>query len=111
MKSIAQSVLTLLLCLALSPAAFALTVQEAKQQGQVGEQRDGFLGLVDTNAPSEVRELVTQVNAERRQRYEAIARENGISVAQVAALAYEKAVEETQSGNYVQLPSGQWVRK
>ena len=30
---------------------------------------------------------------------------------QVTAVAYERAVEATQPGHYIQLPNGQWVRK
>lgn len=93
------------------PAAFALTLQEAKGQGLVGEQRDGYVGFVVSNVPAEVAELVRQVNDERRQRYQQIAQENGISVDQVRALAYQQAVDATQPGHYLQNASGAWVRK
>lgn len=97
--------------LLLSVTAHAVTLQEAKADGQVGEQRDGYVGLVSNNAPAAVRELVQQINAERRERYNQIAQENGITMAQVTSLAYERAVEATQPGHYIQLPNGQWVRK
>lgn len=93
------------------PAAFAITLQEAKSQGLVGEQRDGYVGFVVNNVPAEVSELVRQVNEERRQRYQQIAQENGITVDQVRALAYQQAVDATQSGHYLQNASGAWARK
>lgn len=100
-----------LFALLLSATAHAVTLQEAKAEGLVGEQRDGYVGLVSGDAPADVRELINQINAERRQRYNQIAQENGITMAQVTTLAYERAVEATQSGHYIQLPNGQWVRK
>jgi uncharacterized protein YdbL (DUF1318 family) len=103
--------LLLIALLAFSPAAWAITLQEAKQQGVVGEQRDGYLGLVNSAASAEVQALIDQVNRERRERYQQIAQQNGISVAQVQALFFEQAVEATQAGHYLQNASGGWVKK
>jgi len=77
----------------------------------VGEQRDGYVGLVVNNAASDVVALLRDVNSQRRQRYQQIAQQNGISVEQVAAVAYERAIEATQSGHFLQNASGDWVRK
>ncbi len=100
-----------LLGLLLAGPAWAITLQEAKDQGLVGEQRDGYVGLVAGTAAAEVRDLVREVNEERRRRYEQIARDNGITVEQVAAVAWERAVQATRSGHYVQDENGRWVRK
>ena len=101
----------LLFCLMLLPAAYAATLQEAKAQGLVGEQRDGYVGLVVANAPADIVAIERDVNNQRRQRYQQIAQQNGIAVEQVASLAYERAVEATRSGHYIQNSSGSWVRK
>ncbi|MTI52826.1 MAG: DUF1318 domain-containing protein [Alcanivorax sp.] len=90
-------------------AAFALDLDSAKSQGLVGEQPNGYLGVV--KATSEAVELVSDVNEKRRQAYQRIARENGISLEQVANLAGQKAIEKTPSGEYVKTPTGQWVTK
>lgn len=111
MKKYFQSALLLVFAMLVIPAAFAITLQEAKGQGLIGEQRDGYVGFVVSNVPAEVTELVRQVNAERRQRYQQIAQQNGISLDQVQALAYQQAVDATQSGHYLQNASGDWVRK
>ena len=97
--------------LAFAPAALALTLQEAKQQGLVGEQRDGYLGAVESSVSSEVRQLISEVNRERRSRYEQIAQRNGATLNQVQALAYEQAVQATQSGHFVQDSNGSWRKK
>lgn len=93
------------------PAAFAQTLDEAKSAGLIGEKSDGYIGLVQSSAPAAVVRLVEDVNRQRRERYEQIARENGITVDQVAKLAYARAVEATRSGHIVEDASGRWVRK
>ena len=106
-------ILGILFLLLATHSAFAQTLQEAKQQGLVGEQRDGYVGLVrnESNVPADVRALVQQVNEERRRRYQQIAAENGITMTEVTTVAYERAVQATAPGHYIQLPNGQWVRK
>ena len=111
MKPLTHWLTLALTLIMLSPAAFALTLQEAKAQGLVGEGRDGYVGFVASSVPADVRAMVEDVNAQRRARYQEIARENGISVSQVAAVAFERAVQATQSGHYIQNASGAWVRK
>ncbi len=97
------------LLLGFSSLALALDLDTAKAQGLVGEQPDGYLGVVQAT-PAAV-ELAADINAQRRVAYERIARDNGIPVNQVAALAGQKAIERTARGGYVRTPGGQWVRK
>lgn len=122
MKSIAENLtvtrtsalfaaaLALMLCI-FSGQAFAQTLDEAKSAGMIGEKRDGYIGLVQPNAPAAVVALINNVNAQRRERYQQIANENGISVQEVAQLAYARAVEATRSGHFVEDANGRWVRK
>jgi len=105
------STMMLWLSLLFVPAAFAQTLEEAKTAGLIGEKRDGYIGLVQSSAPAPVQQLIADVNRQRRERYEQIARENGIAVDQVAQLAYARAVEATKSGHYVEDANGRWVRK
>lgn len=106
-----NKLLSVFFLLLLAGTAHAVTLQEAKDQGLVGEQRDGYVGLVTGSAPEDVMALVRQVNEQRRQRYEQIASDNGITMEQVTALAYAQAVEATRPGHFVQLPNGAWTRK
>ena len=111
MNKFGKSIAVFLFALLVIPSAFAQTLQDAKSQGLIGEQRDGYVGFVVTNVPAEIAALVQQVNTERRQRYQQIAQENGIAIAQVQALAYQQAVDATQAGHYLQNASGAWVKK
>lgn len=101
----------LLLMLLGVSSAFAATLDEAKAAGQIGEKQDGYIGLVQASVPADVMALVENVNAQRRARYEEIAKENGIAVQDVAKLAFTRALENTRPGNFVEASPGQWVKK
>lgn len=88
---------------------YALTLDEAKAKGLVGEKSNGYLGLVSPGN-GEAQALANEVNQKRRQAYEEIARRNGTSMSAVEALAGEKAVANTKPGNFVE-GSGGWVKK
>ena len=90
---------------------WGLTLEEAKAQGLVGEQPNGYLGIVPPGASAEARALVNDVNQKRRQTYEDIAHRNTTSLQAVEMLAGKTAIENTKPGNFIQLPSGQWVKK
>jgi uncharacterized protein YdbL (DUF1318 family) len=100
----------LMLCLSVLPAA-AQSLDEAKAEGQVGERIDGYVGVVDANAPGDVRALVDQVNAERREKYAEIAAGRGTSVQAVAQIAGQKLIARAPSGQYVLGADGQWRQK
>ena len=103
----------LLLWLALlgSNSAFALTLQEAKAAGLVGERNDGYLGYVAESPSEEVKALVESVNDKRRAKFSETAKKNNIRTEQVANRFYQRAVKETDSGEYYQNATGGWVEK
>lgn len=95
--------------LLLGAHAYALDLDAAKTQGLVGEQPNGYLGVVKAT-PAAV-ELASDINEKRRQAYQRIAQQNGITLDQVATLAGQKAIEKSAGGQYVKTPTGQWVKK
>jgi uncharacterized protein len=89
--------------------AFALELQDAKDQGLVGETPSGYLEAV--KAPdAEVTQLIESINAKRKEHYKAIAGNNNTTLAAVEKLAGEKAMEKSKSGHYIK-PGGQWQQK
>src|SRR5690606_40145663 len=75
--------------LAQSPQAKAL-VDQAKAQGVVGEQSDGFLGFVSGGGDAAVRSAVAEINAGRAQLYQSAAARNGVTPAAAGAAAFEQ---------------------
>lgn len=104
--------LTLLLALCftlLAGNAYALDLQTAKAKGYVGEQANGYLGMVKNAAG--VKALVNDINSRRKAHYQQIAKKNATSLQVVEALAGKKAIDKTPRGQYVRDPSGNWIRK
>lgn len=91
--------------------ALAISLNEAKAQGLVGERIDGFLGVVPADAPAEVGQLVERINAERREKYEQLAAQRDIPVDAVAQIAGEKLIERAPSGQFIAGPDGRWRKK
>lgn len=108
MKKFNVILISLLASLFISSAAFALSLNEAKQQGLVGEQITGYLGTV--TATPEATALVSDINAKRKQKYKEIAQRNGTSLESVEKLAGKTALEKTPSGQFINLGSG-WRKK
>ncbi|RGP39593.1 YdbL family protein [Colwellia ponticola] len=93
----------------LALSAWAISIDEAKDQGLVGEMPNGYLGVVV--ASSEVTTLVETVNNKRKDIYLDLARKNKLTMGQVTKLAGEKSLAKTQSGHLIQNADGQWVKK
>jgi uncharacterized protein YdbL (DUF1318 family) len=91
-------------------AIHAAEIDQAKRQGLVGERADGYVGLVDESAPTEVRRLVADINAKRKEEYQRIARDNDLQLEQVQALAGRKAIDKTGPGGWI-LVNGGWEQK
>ncbi len=77
----------------------------------VGEQPNGYAGIVQPGASAEAQTLVNDINQKRRQMCEEIARRNATKLEAVAMLAGKTAIDNTKPGNFVQLPSRQWIKK
>ena len=88
---------------------WALSLEEAKLQGLVGEQTSGYLGVVKPEHEA-AQALAKEVNSKRRQAYEDIARRNGTPLHAVESLAGEKAIQNTKPGLLVEGPGG-WTKK
>ena len=90
-------------------SAWAMSLDEAKQQGLVGEMSNGYLGVVVESSAAQ--SLVERVNKKRKSIYMDLARKNKITMEQVTDLAGKKAFAKTRSGHFIKSASGQWVKK
>ncbi len=98
-----------LLLATLSSAAFAQrdpAYQSAREHGLVGEQVDGYLGIVGTPTP-DLRALVNNINIQRKAKYT----ESAASSATVEQFAFTSGcnlIEKTVPGEKYQTPAGVW---
>jgi hypothetical protein len=91
-------------------ASWADQLDDAKAQGLVGEKANGYLGLVVSDAPAAVKQLVDSINSKRKQKYQEVANARNIALSQVEAIAGKKAIEKTLPGHYIEV-NGRWVKK
>jgi uncharacterized protein YdbL (DUF1318 family) len=92
-----------------SMPVLALSLDEAKAKGLVGEKANGYLGVVASgNADAET--ISDDINQKRRQAYQDIARREKTNLRAVETVAGEKAIEKTKPGNFVEGPGG-WMKK
>ncbi|ECD8363010.1 DUF1318 domain-containing protein [Salmonella enterica subsp. enterica] len=93
----------------LTPSVWALTLDEARTQGRVGETLNGYLVALKNDA--ETQKLVLDINHARRASYQQLANSNHLPVDEVAKMAGQKLVERARPGEYVQGINGKWMRK
>jgi uncharacterized protein len=95
-------------------SAYAMQGDAAGQlraSGLVGEQADGYLGLVAA-APADVRAQMEQVNIQRRARYTELATQRGATIEEVAAAtACQLFASRVGPSQYYRLPDGVWRRR
>lgn len=98
-----------LMLLTTASLASALSLDEAKAKGLVGERANGYLGAV-SSPNAETQALIADVNQKRREAYEGIAKRNRTPQTAVESLAGEKAIQNTQPGHFIEGPGG-WIKK
>ncbi|MEP0391290.1 MAG: YdbL family protein [Erythrobacter sp.] len=79
----------------------------ARASGTVGEQLDGYLGVVGQATPG-LQDMVNDINIKRRTVYTRKARENSATVEQYATTAGCQAIARTVPGEKYQAPDGSW---
>lgn len=79
----------------------------ARANGSVGEQVDGYLGIVGEATP-QLQRLVDDINIRRRAVYAEQAQENNATLEQYAMTAGCQAIARTTPGEKYQAPDGSW---
>jgi hypothetical protein len=79
----------------------------ARASGQVGEQPDGYLGIVGA-ATAELRALVGNINIQRKSAYTQKASASGATVEQLAFTSGCNLIAQTAPGEKYKSPEGVW---
>lgn len=79
----------------------------ARAAGQVGEQPDGYLGIVGS-ASAELRAVVNNINIQRKAAYTQKAAASGATVEQLAFTSGCNLIAQTASGEKYKTPEGTW---
>lgn len=92
-------------------ASSKAVVDAAKAQGIVGEQADGYLGLVTGTASADIRAAVNDINIQRKKAYTNMSRQKGESVDNVGKVFALDLIARAPSGQMVRDGNGVWKRK
>ena len=84
---------------------------QAKQASQVGEKPDGYLGLVDEEAPENIKKMVKDTNERRLGRYKEVSVKGGRPLKDVEKLAGEKLYKRAKPGEMLLGADGKWMKK
>jgi uncharacterized protein YdbL (DUF1318 family) len=79
----------------------------AREAKQVGEQPDGYLGVVGAGTPA-LQAMVRDINIKRKAAYTASAQASGATVEQFAFTSGCNLVAKVGVGEMYKTPSGQW---
>jgi hypothetical protein len=79
----------------------------ARAAGKVGEQPDGYLGIVGAGGP-ELGALVRNINIQRKSAYTQKAAASGATVEQLAFTSGCNLIAQTASGEKYKSPDGVW---
>ena len=110
MKSFLSAVI-LTVAISISPLAQADPAAELRASGQVGEQADGYLGMIGSPS-AELRAQVASVNLKRRAYYTELAASRNAKIEEVAATtACELFRTKVGPGQYYRLPDGIWRQR
>ena len=98
-----------LLVVATPGQSSALTLDQARAQGVVGELPNGYVAARG-NAPG-VSALVDSVNRQRRQRYRQIAADTSVPMAAVEQQAGQALINRLRPGQWYMNTRNQWVQR
>jgi len=90
--------------------AASAIIEQAKSECVIGEQANGYLGVVSGERASDaVRREMRSINQQRKAYYAEIARRNGVSTDVTATLTAEKLINQARSGHCVRDQRGRWI--
>ena len=100
------------LLLALAPVAWALpdVLEQAKKDGVIGEQADGYLGFVKGSGAADVKSEMDKVNAKRKQVYKDSAAKKDTDAKTFAAVVGKRQMDKEPKGRWIK-PAKGWVQK
>ncbi|MDZ7629053.1 MAG: YdbL family protein [Parvularculaceae bacterium] len=113
MKKFLATSLLVAFALSAAPAlAASAAIDAAKARCVVGEQTDGYLGVIDAaKADETLKREVRSINQQRKAAYAELATRNGVTIEQAAQVTAERLLNGAPSGHCIQSPDGGWLKK
>lgn len=105
-----KSVLITAALLVMSQFSLALTLDEARSQGLLGENAKGYVELTP-RGNSDAQALMAEINNQRKAKYTEIAAKQKTDLAAIEKIAGEKITEKLNAGEFYKDANGKWHKK
>lgn len=106
-----------MIALLLLTSAAAVSAQErdpayaaARAAGQIGEQPDGYIGVVGGGTPA-LKALVAKINIQRKAVYTQRSAAGGSTIQELAFVSGCNLIAKTAAGEKYQSPDGRWLTR
>jgi uncharacterized protein YdbL (DUF1318 family) len=93
-----------------SQLSFALTLDEARSKGMLGENASGYVEMTP-RADASSQDLMDEINTKRKAKYQSIANEQNTALENIEKIAGEKITEKLPAGQFYKDASGKWNKK
>ena len=93
-----------------SQLSFALTLNEARDKGMLGENASGYVELTPRGDAS-AQAVMDEVNSKRKAKYQSIAKQQKTGLANIEKIAGEKITGKLPAGQFYKDTSGKWNKK
>lgn len=111
MKTFSSLFAALVLLLSFSANSFALTMDQAKAQGLIGETSTGYLASVKANPSAEVKSVVATINQKRRAAYVSAAAKASVTLDVIEKRVAQRLFNKAASGAFLRNSAGAWYKK
>ncbi|MEX0644301.1 MAG: YdbL family protein [Parvularculaceae bacterium] len=92
--------------------AASAAIESAKAQCIIGEQADGYIGIVDSGkASAELKREVESINMQRKAAYADLAERNGVTVEAAAQVTAERMMNQAPPGHCIRGEDRTWYKK
>lgn len=105
------SLIALMALLTTPLSAWAIDLDDAKNQGLVGELTNGYLGNVTANPSNEIKQLIADINKKRKDVYLIKSKEAGVSLPIMEQSVGKRLIERAETGQYISNGQGSWKKK
>jgi uncharacterized protein YdbL (DUF1318 family) len=93
-----------------SQFSFALSLDEARDKGMLGENASGYVEMTPRGDAS-AQVVMDEVNSKRKAKYQSIANQQKTGIKNIEKIAGEKITGKLTSGQFYKDASGKWNKK
>lgn len=93
-----------------SPLSFALTLDEAREKGMLGENASGYVEMTP-RGNADAKAVMIEINSKRKSKYQAIANEQNTALSNIEKIAGEKITGKLPAGQFYKDVNGKWNKK